>query len=138
MLQHDTFVRVRYGETDQMGYVYYGKYAEYFEVGRVELIRNVLGLSYKAIEANGYFLPVANLNVKYHRPGRYDDLIKIRTRVSEMPRSSFLTEYEIFNEAEELLVTGTVKLAFFHRERLIPVRIPDFIKEAVERQWKKG
>ncbi|MEM6347999.1 MAG: thioesterase family protein [Bacteroidota bacterium] len=137
MLQHDTFVRVRYGETDQMGYVYYGKYAEYFEVGRVELIRNVLGLSYKAIEENGYFLPVANLNVKYLRPGRYDDLLRVRTRVPEMPRSSFLTEYEIFNEADELLVTGMVKLAFFHRERLIPVRIPAFIKEAVERQWKK-
>ncbi len=137
MLQHDTFVRVRYGETDQMGYVYYGKYAEYFEVGRVELIRNVLGLSYKAIEENGYFLPVANLNVKYHRPGRYDDLLRIRTCVPEMPRSSFLTEYEIFNEADELLVTGMVKLAFFHRERLVPVRIPAFIKEAVERQWKK-
>lgn len=137
MLQHDTFVRVRYGETDQMGYVYYGKYAEYFEVGRVELIRNVLGLSYKTIEESGYFLPVANLNIKYHRPGRYDDLIKIRTRVPEMPRSSFPTEYEIYNEAEELLVTGSVKLAFFHRERLVPVRIPDFIKEAVERQWKK-
>ncbi|MEL6651342.1 MAG: thioesterase family protein [Bacteroidota bacterium] len=137
MIEHDTQVRVRYAETDQMGYVYYGKYTEYFEVGRVELIRNVLGLSYKAIEESGYFLPVADLQIKYHRPARYDDLLTIRTRVPAMPRSSFPTEYEIYNEAGTLLVTGSVKLAFFHRERLVPVRIPEFIKEAVESKWEK-
>lgn len=134
MVCHDTYVRVRYGETDQMGFVYYGKYAEYFEVGRVELIRS-MGLSYKEIEEKGIFLPVADLKVQYKKPGRYDDLLRIRACLSEFPRSSFMTTYEIFNEAEELLVTGSVKLAFFHREKLIPVRAPSYIVEAVQPHW---
>ncbi|MDP5170786.1 MAG: acyl-CoA thioesterase [Bacteroidia bacterium] len=134
MIAYDTTLRVRYGETDQMGYVYYGKYAEYFEVGRVELIRSI-GLSYKSIEEQGIWMPVADLVVKYRKPGRYDDLLTIRTMVRELPRSSFFTEYEIYNESQELLVTGSVRLAFFHAERVVPVRVPAFILEAVEKQW---
>ena len=134
MISHDTQLRVRYGETDQMGFVYYGKYAEYFEVGRVELIRS-LGLSYKSIEERGIWMPVADFSIKYRQPGRYDDLLTIRTSLQELPRSSFLTSYEVFNEAGDLLVTGEVRLAFFHAERMVPVRVPDFILEAVSAHW---
>lgn len=134
MISHETQVRVRYGETDQMGYVYYGKYAEYFEVGRVELIRS-MGLSYKAIEEQGIWMPVADFSIKYHRPGRYDDLLTVKTILKELPRSSFLTHYEVTNEEGQLIVTGQVKLAFFHAEKMIPVRVPSFILDAVSGNW---
>ena len=134
MISHDTFIRVRYAETDQMGFVYYGKYAEYFEVGRAEMIRH-LGFTYKSVEENGIFMPVADLQIKFRKPAHYDDKLCVRTTVPEFPRASFLTEYEIFNEAEELLVSGMVRLAFFDRERLRPVRLPEFIKIAMEKHW---
>lgn len=134
MISFKTQVRVRYGETDQMGYVYYGKYAEYFEVGRVELIRS-MGLSYKSIEEQGIWMPVADFSIKYHRPGRYDDLLTVNTILKELPRSSFLTHYEVTNEKEEMIVTGQVKLAFFHAEKMIPVRVPSFILDAVSVNW---
>ncbi|MDW3647653.1 MAG: thioesterase family protein [Bacteroidia bacterium] len=134
MISHETFVRVRYGETDQMAYVYYGKYAEYFEVGRVELIRSI-GITYKEIEEKGILMPVADLEVHYKFPARYDELLKIKTTIPEKPRASFLTEYEIFNEEGKLVVTGKVKLAFFDKERLRPVRAPKFVLDAVEAHW---
>lgn len=117
-----------------MGYVYYGKYAEYFEVGRVELIRS-LGLSYKDIEEQGIWMPVSEFSIKYHRPGRYDDLLTVRTILKELPRSSFLTTYEVLNEAGEKIVTGAVKLAFLDAERMVPVRVPAFILDAVSSHW---
>ncbi|MEM7371245.1 MAG: thioesterase family protein [Bacteroidota bacterium] len=134
MIVHDTQLRVRYGETDQMGFVYYGKYAEYFEVGRVELIRK-LGITYKFVEEQGILMPVADLAIKYHRPARYDDLLTIRTTLPELPRSSFLTEYVIFNEAGEKLVSGKVRLAFFEPSSQRPIRVPDFILAAVTNNW---
>lgn len=134
MISHDTFVRVRYGETDQMAYVYHGKYAEYFEVGRVELIRSI-GISYKEVEERGILMPVAKLEVNFKFPARYDDLLRIRTSILEIPRSAFLTEYEIFNEEDKLLVTGAVKLAFFNKERNRPVRAPEYILSAVKAHW---
>ncbi|TAE51436.1 MAG: acyl-CoA thioesterase [Bacteroidetes bacterium] len=135
MIIFDTQVRVRYGETDQMGYVYYGKYAEYFEVGRTELIRS-LGIPYRVVETKGIMMPVADLEVHYKKAARYDDLLTIRTIVREIPRSSFMTEYEVYNESGELLVTGLVKLAFVNIARMMPVRAPDFILEAVQLHWK--
>lgn len=134
MIIHDTQIRVRYGETDQMGIVYYGKYAMYFEVGRVELIRS-LGLTYKSIEAQGIWMPVSEFSIKYHRPGRYDDLLTVRTMLTELPRSSFKTSYEIYNESDVKIVSGDVKLAFLSAEKMRPVRVPAYILEAVEAHW---
>ncbi|MDX2246411.1 MAG: thioesterase family protein [Bacteroidia bacterium] len=134
MIVHDTYVRVRYAETDQMGYVYYGKYAEYFEVGRVETIRS-LGISYRLIEEKGILMPVADLQIKYKNPAFYDSLLRVRTIVPEIPRASFLTRYEIHDENERLIVTGEVRLAFFSKSRMMPVRVPDFILTAVKNHW---
>lgn len=134
MISHETFLRVRYGETDQMAYVYYGKYAEYFEVGRVELIRSI-GISYKEVEERGILMPVAHLEVSYKIPARYDELLRIKTSITEIPRASFMTAYEIYNESNTLLVTGKVKLAFFDKERNRPVRVPDFVLKAIEKHW---
>lgn len=134
MISHDTQLRVRYGETDQMGYVYYGKYAEYFEVGRVETVRSI-GIPYKLVEEKGILMPVSELLVQYKRPAYYDDLLTIRTCIPEPPRSSLLFTYEIFNEADLRLVTGHVRLAFVDAERMRPVRVPDFVAEAVNQHW---
>ena len=84
MFTHDTTLRVRYGETDQMGYVYYGTYPLYFEVGRVEALRS-LGFPYRAIEEQGVMLPVHDMQVKYHKPARYDDALTVRTTIRTMP-----------------------------------------------------
>ena len=134
MLVHETEVRVRYADTDRMGYVYYGKYPEYFEVGRVELIRH-LGITYKEIEEQGILMPVADLQIKYHRPAHYDELLRVRTSVTELPKSSFLTTYEIFNPAGQKLVSGLVRLAFVDAQRNRPVRVPGFILAAVQAHW---
>ncbi len=99
MYVSQTQVRVRYGETDQMGYVYYGFYAMYYEVGRVEAMRQ-LGLSYKALEEMGVMLPVLENKSRYHLAAVYDDLLRIVTTIREKPGVRIKFEYEIFNEAE--------------------------------------
>lgn len=111
MFQHDHQVRVRYGETDQMGFVYYGRYAEFFEVGRVETMRK-LGLSYKRLEEEGVHLPVHEMKVKYHKPARYDDLLTIRTTIIAVPSVRIVFRYEITNEAGMLLTEGETTLVF--------------------------
>ena len=82
MYQHETEIRVRYGETDQMGFVYYGNYPLYYEVGRVEALRN-LGLSYKEMEADGIALPVRKLEINYYKPALYDHLLRMETKIEE-------------------------------------------------------
>jgi acyl-CoA thioester hydrolase len=110
----ETTIRVRYADTDQMSVVYYGNYAEYFEVGRTESIRQ-LGFTYKDLEAKGIMMPVVELHAKYLRPAKYDDLLTIRTTLRELPidhKMEFHTE--IFNESNKLLCTGRVVLFFLH------------------------
>ena len=111
----DTKVRVRYAETDQMGFVYYGVYAQYYEVGRVELLRS-LGLSYSKIEDLGFFLPVVNLSVNYKKSAFYDNELNIKTTIKEIPRSKITFFYEIFNEANELLNEGSTTLVFMNKK----------------------
>ena len=110
MIQDVTKIRVRYGETDQMGYVYHGNYALYLEVARVELLRK-MGLSYKKIEENGVILPVASLEIKYIAPAKYDDELSIHTKVSTKPSSKIVFDYEIKNEKGKLLSICSTKLA---------------------------
>ena len=97
MFQHEVKLRVRYADTDQMGFVYYGNYAAFYEVARVESFRN-LGFSYKNLESSGVGMPVLHMQSSYHAPARYDDLLKIIIRIPEMPRARIHYEYEIYNE----------------------------------------
>ncbi|MDR6569476.1 acyl-CoA thioester hydrolase [Chitinophaga ginsengisegetis] len=107
-----TTIRVRYGETDQMGYLYYGNYGLYYEVGRAEAIRE-LGFSYRELEEQGVIMPVAELNVKYLRPAYYDDLITVKTILKEMPKGSKIQFHsELYNEKNELLNVGVTTLVF--------------------------
>jgi acyl-CoA thioester hydrolase len=112
MFTAETQIRVRYAETDQMNVVYYGNYAQYFEVGRAESIRQ-LGFTYKDMEAMGVIMPVVEMNCRYLRPAHYDDLLTIKTIVKELPEAHKIEFYqEVFNEAGKLLTVGKVTLYF--------------------------
>ena len=113
MFEHSTRLRVRYGETDQMGYMYYGNYAQFYEVGRVEMLRS-LGLTYSGMEASGIMMPVLELNCKYLKPALYDEEITIRVIMEEMPRIKIHFRYELYNEKQELINTGETLLVFIN------------------------
>ncbi len=128
---NETQIRVRYGETDQMAYVYYGNYAQYFEVARVEWMRK-LGISYKELEEQGIMLPVLKLEVNYHKPGKYDDLLTIKTIVKKKPSVRIEFHFEIYNEANELLTTGFTSLVFIDMKRNRPTKAPQAILDFFE------
>ena len=113
MYSSTTQIRVRYGETDQMGYLYYGYYALYYEVGRAEAIR-ALGFTYRQLEEMGIMMPVVELNAKYFRPALYDDLITVRTVLRELPDGPRIQFHsELFNESGQLLNKGLTTLVFY-------------------------
>ena len=111
MFEHSTKVRVRYGETDQMGYMYYGNYAELYEVGRVEMLRS-LGLTYSGMEASGIMMPVLEMKCKDLKPARYDEELTIKVIMDKMPGVKIHFRYEFLNERDELIHTGETLLVF--------------------------
>lgn len=127
MYTFDTQIRVRYGETDQMGYLYYGQYAQYYEVGRVETIRS-LGLSYKELEeVHGIWLPVVSMESRFVRPAFYDDLLTVRSTIRKLPDEYITFHVEIFNEKQKLLNAGRVRLCFYDSAAKKVVRAPEFL-----------
>ena len=127
MFTFETKIRVRYSETDQMGYVYYGNYASYYEVARVEMLRS-LGTSYKAMEANGVMMPVLELKCKYIKPARYDEEITIKVKMPSKPTIRISFSYELFNETNELINIGETTLVFVDMLKNKPCLPPqDFI-----------
>ena len=129
MYEHITTLRVRYAETDQMNIVYYGNYAQFFEVGRAECIRD-LGFSYKKMEELGVHMPVVELHANFLRPARYDDLITIKTTLRQLPEKYDITfHHEVFNERKKLLTTGHVILMFIDAVANKRMRMPDFLRE---------
>ena len=126
MYSFETKIRVRYGETDQMSFVYYGVYAQYYEVGRVELLRS-LGLTYKELEEMGFALPVVNLNINYKKPAYYDDELTIRTTIKELPSAKITFYYEMLNANNELLNIGEVVLVFVNKETGKPCFAPEIV-----------
>ena len=127
-------LRVRYGETDRMGYVYYGNYAEYFEVARVEALRE-LGMNYKDMEDSGIMLPVYTFNVKYMKPAYYDDLLTIKTSIKEIPKTRITFSHEIYNEKSELLNIGEVTLAFIDTKTNKPIGAPENFLEKIRKYY---
>lgn len=129
MYTHEYQKRVRYGETDKMGYLYYGLYANYYEIGRVEMLRS-LGLTYKSMEEEqGIMMPVMSLQMRYVRPAYYDDLLTIRTSLKKLPDKFIVFHVEIFNEAHKLVNGGSVKLCFVDRTTNRTIPTPDFLVE---------
>lgn len=113
-----------------MGYVYYGNYAQFFEVGRVEWLRS-LGASYKSLEASGIMLPVIQLNINYIKPAKYDDLLTIVTTLSNKPMVRIEFDFEILNEEKELLTTGFTRLVFMDMKKNKPVKAPQYLLDQI-------
>ena len=133
MLTHKTNYRVIYGDTDQMGVVYYGNYASLYEIGRTEMIRS-LGVSYKEIEGWGIMLPVKKMECEFIQSARYDDLLTIKTTIKQMPTAKLEFYYEIYNQDGLLLNKGYTKLAFLNMETGKVTRAPKKLLEILEKQ----
>ncbi len=131
MYSFESQIRVRYGETDAMGVVYYGVYPLYYETGRTEMMRH-LGFTYRKMEDMGIIMPVISLNCRYRKPARYDDLLTIRTMVKEMPETRIVFDYEIYNEDAALVNEGNTTLVFIEKDKGRPVKIPGFLKAVLE------
>jgi acyl-CoA thioester hydrolase len=127
---HQSFVRVRYAETDQMGFVYYGHYATYFEVARVEAMK-ALGISYRSLEEAGILMPVTAYSIQYKKPGRYDELLRIETRIDTLPSLRIRFQYTTFNENNELLNQAETELVFIDKVKNRPVKAPTSLLEAL-------
>ncbi|HEY6190886.1 MAG TPA: thioesterase family protein [Bacteroidota bacterium] len=133
MISTETKVRVRYADTDQMKMVYYGKFFEYFEQGRSDLLREI-GLSYPEIERMGYYLPVIEAHARYLRSARYDDLLTVKTMLSELPQARVRIEYEVFNEGEkDPLASGYTVHTFVNAASGKPARAPGLFLETLGR-----
>lgn len=129
-------LRVRYGETDAMKFVYYGNYAEYLEVARVELFRSI-GMSYNEIENQGIWLPVSEYKIKYLKPAFYDEKLEIHTFIKKMPGVKILFEYEIYNEAQEKITEAATTLFFMNAQTKKIIKCPDFLMDLIEKNWKE-
>jgi acyl-CoA thioester hydrolase len=130
MYRSETHIRVRYGETDQMGYVYYGHYAMYYEVARVESLRQ-LGLSYKELEEMGVIMPVLENHSRFIAPARYDDLLRVVTTLREKPGVRIRFEYEIFNGDQTLIHQGETLLVFLNKVSNKPCRPPESMQNVL-------
>lgn len=128
MFIYEHQLRVRYAETDQMGYVYYGNYAAFYEVARTEMLRQT-GITYKELEDMGIMMPVVEMNTKYHLPAKYDELITIKTVIRQKPNVRIVFEYEVRNESGLLLNTGTTQLVFVDMVKNRPCRPPAIFME---------
>lgn len=131
MIEHSTQIRVRYGETDTMGFVYYGNYPLYYEVGRTELMRT-LGIPYSVLESKGIILPVVKMEASYYAPARYDDLLTIKTKIKKRPGVRITFDYAIYKE-DTLLNEGMTTLAFTQAANNRPLRPTPELEEL----WSK-
>ncbi len=134
MISSEIKIRVRYSETDQMGYVYYGNYAQYFEVARTEMLRNN-GLTYKEMEERGLMLPVSLFDIKYIKPGFYDDLLSIKIYLKKIPSVRMVFNYETYNQKKELLNIANTTLVFIDKENKKPTKAPDFFISKISKYF---
>ncbi|CAN5212177.1 thioesterase family protein [soil metagenome] len=131
----ETKIRIHYALTDQMGVVYHGHYAQFYEIGRTEAVRQ-LGLSYKEVEASGVIMPVVDIHSKFLRPAKYDDLITVKTMLKEIPvHHKIVFHSEIYNEAEELLNVGDVTLYFMEAKTMKRCGMPAILKDTLKKYF---
>lgn len=131
MITSTTEIRVRYAETDRMGYVYYGNYATYYEVARVECMKAV-GVSYRSLEDAGIMLPVLDYRIKYYKPAYYDELLIVETVIPRMPQARIQFDYTVKNEAGDVLNQGSTTLVFVDIAQQKPVSIPEDVRKRLE------
>lgn len=132
MIEHCTNVRVRYAETDKMGFVYYGRYLEWFEVGRTEMLR-AMGLPYSTIESDGLLLPVIEAYCKYRKSATYDEVVQIVSSLAEVPKMKIRINYKILNETGELLAEGYTIHIFLTRDGK-PARPPKYFTDLIQKK----
>jgi len=131
MFTTETQIRIHYALTDQMGMVYHGHYAQFYEIGRSEAVRQI-GFTYKDVEAMGIIMPVVDIHSKFLRPAKYDDLITVKTILRELPSGHRITfHHEIYNETDELLNTGVVTLYFMELVSMQKCDMPSIIREKI-------
>src|SRR5690606_25488855 len=126
MKSHSSYVKVRYAETDQMGVVYHGNYAQYLEIARIEWLA-ALGISYQKMEEEGVMLPVYELNLRFKKSAKFDDVLRIDTKLSKTPGVRIEFTYEIYNQNEELLTEASTTLIFMSIEQNRPIKCPQYI-----------
>lgn len=127
MFEHRSLYRVLYSDTDRMGYLYYGRYAELYEIGRVEAMRS-LGISYRALEDDfSIGMPVMYMQSRYIRPALYDDLITIETQIRKLPKDAITFHVVLYGEDQKIIHYGEVKLCFIHMVSKQRINVPDFI-----------
>ena len=131
MIKFKTVVRVRYGETDQMGVVYHGNYSNYFDIARTEWLRN-LGVTYKSMEENGIILPVISLQINFISSAKYDDLLKIEVFIKKIPLVKIEFDYIITNQNGQKVSTGSTVLAFIDKKTNRPIKCPKYILDKIE------
>lgn len=131
MFSHSYQIRVRYADTDQMGYVYYGNYATYYEIGRTEAMRS-LGFPYHEMEKNGIWLPIVSMNSRYIKPAFYDDEITIITTIPTLPGRTIVFEYKLYNQTKNLINEGSTTLVFFDAITKKTTNIPTTMLAALQ------
>ncbi len=137
MLIHKTSLRVRYADTDQMHYAYNGKYFEYFEVGRTEMMREQ-GLTYKTIESNGYQMPVYETFIQFKNPAYYDELLEVETRVEKLPQAKVHIDHTIRSlERDIIIAEGYIELVFIKSDTKRITRAPEFFTNAIKIFFEK-
>lgn len=134
MFESESKIRVRYADTDQMGYCYYGNYPKYYEAARTDAFREN-GCSYRTLEERGYMMPVVSMSIQYKRPAHYDDLVTVKVHVKEKPGVKMKFEYETYNEQGELLNTGETTLCFVNMKTKKPCMAPQFFMETIEKYF---
>lgn len=138
MITSITKIRVRYADTDQMKFVYYSKYLEYFEQGRSDLLRQI-GIPYPELEKMGFYLPVVEVSVKYLQPARYDELLEVETRLKEIPAARIRISYEIRRaEGSTVIAEGYTVHSIVNAQTGKPVRAPRLLVEAIAAVLKNG
>jgi acyl-CoA thioester hydrolase len=136
MFTSETKIRVRYAETDQMGFVYHSNFFPYFEVARAESIRE-MGFTYADMEKMGVIMPVVDVHAKYLRPALYDDLLTIKTYLKELPLHHKIEfHHEVYNETEELLCVGKIILYFMEKDGMKRTAMPEALKKTIERYFQ--
>ena len=136
MYSHEIEIRVRYGEVDMMGYLYYGYYSFYYEQARVETMRS-LGISYKRMEELGFLLPVRDLHIKFIKPAYYDDVVRIKTMIKKMPAVRHDFHYEMYNAQQELINEADTTLVYLDAVSRKPIQCPEFVKELIRPHIEK-
>ncbi|WP_103865865.1 thioesterase family protein [Aquimarina sp. I32.4] len=127
----ETLLKVRYSETDQMGVVHHGNYAQYLELARIDWLSQ-LGVSYKSMEENGVMLPVFTLDFKFKKSAFFDDELTVKTLLRKIPTVKIIFDFEIFNEKRELLTTASATLVFVDSKTRKPIPCPSYLLEKIK------